>query len=54
LQNMVYSQMCFQPKGINELIEETNLTVGEIMDVLVSLELEGYIKEISKNNYISL
>ena len=54
LQNMVYSLMCFTPKSINQVVEETQLAVDGVLDALVSLELEGLIKEVSKNYYIRL
>ena len=54
LQNMVYSLMCFTPKSINQLAEETQLAIDGVFDALVSLELEGLIKEVSKNYYVRL
>ena len=54
LQNMVYSLICFTPKSINQLTQETQLAIDGVMDALVSLELEGLIKEVSKNYYVRL
>ena len=52
--NMVYSRMCLVPKNIDELIRETDLAVDVVMEILVSLELEGLIKEVAKNYYVRL
>jgi DNA processing protein len=54
LQNMVYSLMCFNPKSINRLVEETDLMANKVIDALVRLELDGLIKEVSKNYYVRL
>ena len=54
LQDMVYSLMCFTPKSINQLVEETQLAIDRVWDALVSLELKGLIKEVSKNYYVRL
>lgn len=53
-ENMVYSSVGLYPKSIGELIDETKLSVTEIMRLLVGLELKGYIKEITKNHYIRI
>lgn len=53
-ENMVYSRLGLYPKNIGQLIEETSVSAKEIMELLVSLELKGYIKEISKNYYVKL
>lgn len=53
-ENLVYSCLDLYPKNINELADLTGLTIPALMNVLVSLELQGYIKEFSKNHYIRL
>lgn len=53
-ENMVYSRLGLYPKNISRLIEETGLSADNILEMLVSLELEGYIREVSKNYYIKL
>ena len=40
------------PKGVDQVAAETNLDMKAVMELLVTLELEGYIREISKNQYI--
>ena len=42
------------PKGTNQLMKETGLSVTELMERLITLELNGYVKEVSRNYYIRL
>lgn len=51
-ENMVYSCLDFYPKNLNQLAGETKLEISELVNQLVSLELKGYIREISKNYYV--
>ena len=53
-ENLVYSCLGLFPKNVDQLALETKLGVRELMRALVSLELQGYVREISKNNYISV
>ena len=53
-ENMVYSRLGLYPKNLSQLTEETKLPANEVLERLVSLELKGYIKEISKNHYIKI
>ncbi len=53
-ENLVYSCLGLFPKSVDQLSAETKLGVKELMRILVSLELRGYIREISKNNYVSV
>lgn len=49
---MVYSCLDLFPKGIEQLLNETNLSGQELMERLITLELKGYAKEVSRNYYI--
>lgn len=51
VENIVYSCLDFKPQNLSELIRKTKLSVPELLDVLVRLELLGVIKEVSKNYY---
>lgn len=53
-ENMVYSCLGLFPKSIGQLLEETGLCPKELLERLITLELEGYIKEVSKNYYIRI
>ncbi len=50
--NVVYSCLGFFPKGLSQLIDETGLSASALMQELISLELKGCIREVSKNYYI--
>lgn len=51
---MVYSCLDLFPKGTDQLMKETGLSVTELMERLITLELNGYVKEVSRNYYIRL
>lgn len=53
-ERMVYSCLGLFPKGIDELMKETDLSISELMERLITLELKGYAKEVSRNYYIRL
>lgn len=48
----VYSCISLHPKHINELLKETGLDMQNLLSALLSLELNGYIKENTKNYYV--
>lgn len=51
-ENLVYSCLDFIPKGVDSLSEQTGLSARQVLECLVTLELQGLVKEFSKNNYI--
>lgn len=51
-ENMVYSCLGLYPKNINQLVEETQMQISELVNQLISLQLKGYVEEISKNYYV--
>ena len=53
-ENMLYSCLDLHPKNLNQLAEEIKIPVREIMSLLISLELKGLIKELSKNYYVKI
>lgn len=52
-ENLVYSCLGLYPKNIDQLAGETKLSPKELIGLLVSLELQGYVREISKNHYVA-
>ena len=52
--DLVYSCLDLFPKGIDELMKETELSISELMERLITLELKGYAEEVSRNYYIRL
>lgn len=53
-ENLVYSCLGFTPKGVDCLAKETHLSVREVLEQLITLELQGMAKEISKNYYVRI
>lgn len=51
-EKLVYSCLGLQPQNLDSLFNVTKLPIVELLDILVSLELRGIVKEISKNYYI--
>ena len=50
--DLVYSCVGLYPKNVDQIAQESRVEIRKLMRVLVSLELQGYIKEVSKNYYI--
>lgn len=53
-ENIVYSCLDLFPRSISELIKDTGIASGELLQILAMLEIKGLIKEISKNYYIKV
>lgn len=53
-ENMVYSCLDLYPRDVDRIVEETKLSAPEVLNALVSLELKGYVREISKNHYVKV
>ena len=51
-EEIVYSKLDLFPKSREELLQLTGLHPQELAGILLSLELRGHIKEITKNYYI--
>lgn len=51
-ENIVYSCLDFEPKNPDQISKKTGLSVKEVVNSLINLELKGYIGEVSKNNYV--
>ena len=49
---LVYSVLNFEPKIVQEIIEETHLEPKETAEILMELELNGLIKEVGKDYYV--
>lgn len=52
MEKLVYDSLSLFPKNLEQLSQETHMKAQEVMRLLVSLELQGYIREVSKNYYI--
>lgn len=53
-EKLVYSCLGLYPQNLEELICKTRLSVAELLDVLMRLELRGVVREISKNHYVKM
>ena len=51
-ENVLYSCVGLFPKDVNQLMQESGLDTKEIYDQLITLQLRGMIKEVSKNYYV--
>lgn len=51
-EDLVYSCLDLQPRNLDYLFNVTKLPVAELLDILMRLELRGFVKEISKNYYV--
>ena len=49
----VYSILHLEPKYIETIIKESGLGLEEVLEILVELEMDGLIKQTSKNYYAS-
>lgn len=53
-EKLVYSCLGFRPVSLGELVSSTKMTIPELLQILLRLELCGYIQEVSKNYYVKI
>lgn len=53
-EKVLYSCLDFYPKNLDEIAQALKMSIPEILETILSLELKGYIKEQGKNNYVRL
>ena len=53
-EKLVYSCLDLYPQNLDVLIQKTQMSVPVLLNILMKLELMGYVKEISKNYYVRL
>ncbi len=51
-EKVVYSGLDLYPKDLENIALETGMHISEILEILIKLELKGYIREEGKNHYI--
>ena len=51
LEGMVYARLTDEPKHFEEVLNETCLPVGELMEILLRLEMKGVVYQQVKNYY---
>lgn len=50
-EKIVYACLSFFPKHMNEIAGETNLSIVDLTETLLQLELKNYIRQVRKNYY---
>ena len=50
-EKIVYACLSFLPKHMNEIAGETNLSIVELTEILMQLELKNFIRQVRKNYY---
>lgn len=53
-ENLVYSCLDFEPRNLSEILGQTKLQISVLLEILVALQLKGYIREVSKNYYVKV
>ncbi|HLV33312.1 MAG TPA: DNA-processing protein DprA [Chitinispirillaceae bacterium] len=53
-EKLVLQQLSDMPNRIDEISEKTNILISDLFSILLNLELKGFIKQISGQQYISL
>ncbi len=51
---MVYSGLSLEPKHIHTIMEEVDMSLADTMEILLSLEMRGYVKKVDRNYYVSV
>ncbi len=51
-EKLVYSHLCLLPKTIDEIAQEIELPMGDILGILLELEMAGYVREVAKNHFV--
>lgn len=54
VEKLVYSCLCLELRHLDWIVKGSKLPIQIVIDTLVSLELKGYIREVSRNYYIKL
>ncbi len=52
-EKVIFEAIDFYPIGIEQLIERSGYGLAKVQNVLMKLELNGYIKEVSKGMYVN-
>lgn len=53
-ENIVYSCLSLQPKSLEELSREAEMSVTSVMEAVMLLRLQGLVKEIGRNRYVKM
>ena len=53
-EDMVYASIDLYAKNLEDIVGKLNIPIQELTHILLSLELNGLIKEVGKNHYVRL
>ena len=51
-QKKVYATLSLEPKHLEQILEETQMLLSEVISILLKLEMNGFVRETTKNCYI--
>lgn len=51
---LVYSCLSLSPKGIQQLSEDLRMPIGQLSELLLRLELDGYIEQAGHNQFVKV
>lgn len=54
IEELVYSCLDFDSKNVDTICRKVKLPTYQVLNILITLELKGLVKEVSKNNYVKL
>lgn len=52
--DLVYSCLDFEPQNLEEIVRKTGLSIAGVSELLLRLELDGFIEQAGKNNFVKL
>lgn len=53
-EKVVYSVLDLYPRRLEDISTRTGMDFPDVLEILIKLELKGYIREYGKNNYVKL
>ena len=51
-ENIVYSCLSLQPKSLEQLCKEAEMSMNAVMEAVMLLQFQGLVKEIGRNRYV--
>lgn len=50
--NLVYSCLDFEPQNLDEIVRQTDMSLARVSEILLRLELDGYVQQAGKNKFV--
>jgi predicted Rossmann fold nucleotide-binding protein DprA/Smf involved in DNA uptake len=51
-EKVLYSMVDFSPKSLDEILGKSSFSEVRTLELLVNLQLKGYIREVGRNRYV--